>query len=56
MMKFLNTLKICSLLFCARMFGKYDHSGWNGDTHYHLYTLRGVKYFFPAPTNFNYDK
>ena len=55
-MKVLNTLKICLLLFCARTFGKYRHSGWGCEINYHLYTFMGVDYHFPAPPNFKYDR
>lgn len=43
--KFKSTLAICGRILMARTFGKYAHSGWNGQNDYALYRWRDRDYF-----------
>lgn len=45
--KLLGTFKICFILFMARTFGHYNHSGWNGVFEYASYNWRGKTYHIP---------
>ena len=45
--KLIKTIKLLSTLFCARMFGKYIHSGWNGEFEYARYHWRGKEWIIP---------
>lgn len=45
--KFKSTLNICVTLFVARMFGKYEHSLWDGKSEYAQYRLMGASWLIP---------
>jgi len=49
MRKFINTLSLAATLIAARTFGRYVHSGWNGDHEYAKYEWRGR--FWRIPTS-----
>lgn len=46
--KFLVVFKDCSFLFWVRMFGEYQHSGWDGESDFVKYKWRGVVYKIPT--------
>lgn len=46
--KLISTTKIVATLFCARTFGKYRHSGWNGECEYAVYGWRGHDWLIPT--------
>lgn len=46
--KFLRTLRILWCLGCARTFGEYVHSGWDGFTHSARYKWRGREWIIPT--------
>lgn len=46
--KICRTIRGCFEIFCARIFGQYRETGWNGKTDYHLYTWRGRDYYIPV--------
>lgn len=46
-MKLTQTLKIAATLVLARTFGRYIHSGWNGDFEYAKYKWRGREWCVP---------
>jgi len=48
MAKLISTTKICVTLFLARTFGRYEHSAWDGQRDYALYTWRGKTWAFPT--------
>jgi hypothetical protein len=48
MLKFANTLRLCASLLMARTFGRYLHSGWNGDVEYARYEWRGREWVIPT--------
>jgi hypothetical protein len=43
-----RTLRMLGCLFMARMFGKYEHSGWNETISYARYRWRGVSWIIPT--------
>jgi hypothetical protein len=47
MKKFGLTLKIAFTLIMARTFGRYIHSGWNGEFEYAKYEWRGHEWCVP---------
>lgn len=54
MRKLIDTTRICATLFMARMFGRYEHSGWDGERDYARYVWRGKTWAFPtAPMDTN---
>lgn len=46
--KLLNTIHILSCLALARLFGHYEHSGFNGDYPYAKYYWRGKPWIIPT--------
>jgi hypothetical protein len=46
--KLFNTLRLAYLLVCARTFGQYMHSGFNGEVAYARYRWRGEEWFIPT--------
>lgn len=46
--KLIKTIRLLYTLFCARMFGQYIHSGWNGDFEYAQYKWRGKEWVTPT--------
>lgn len=51
-LKLLNTLRILVCLGLARMFGEYQHSGWNGDCNFARYRWCGKEWIVPtSPVN-----
>jgi hypothetical protein len=46
--KLMGTVRILSDLGMARTFGKYEHSGWNGDISYAQYRWRGKTWIIPT--------
>lgn len=43
-----RTVLILSCLFCARMFGQYQHSGFDGTIEFARYRWRGVDWIIPT--------
>lgn len=43
-----RTIRVLSILFMARMFGEYIHSGWNGEFDYARYRWRGNEWIIPT--------
>lgn len=43
-----STARIITVLACARTFGEYEHSGWNGDFEYARYKWRGKSWIIPT--------
>jgi hypothetical protein len=55
-MRFIRTLRIAFTLVMARTFGRYIHSGWNGDFEYARYGWRGQEWCIPmAPYDENWE-
>lgn len=48
MNKLFSTIRIVFTLFMARMFGEYQHSGWNGEYEYARYTWQGEDWIIPT--------
>ena len=48
MWKLTDTIRICATLFMARMFGRYEHSVWDGQRDYARYIWRGKVWAFPT--------
>jgi Na+/H+ antiporter NhaC len=46
--KLRSTVAMLFCLFMARMFGKYQHSGWDGAIEYARYTWCGKEWIFPT--------
>jgi len=46
--KLWDTLSICARIICARHFGQYRHSGWNGQNSYARYAWCGHDYYIPT--------
>lgn len=46
--KLTSTTRLCATLFMARMFGRYEHSGWNGEFEYARYSWRGQSWAIPT--------
>jgi hypothetical protein len=46
--KLFKTIKLLSTLLGARMFGKYMHSGWNGEFAYACYQWHGKEWIIPT--------
>lgn len=46
--KLLSTTRICFTLFCARTFGAYQHTVWNGEFEYARYRWRGHDWAVPT--------
>ena len=47
MSKLFSTLRIVVTLFMARTFGRYEHSGWNGEFEYARYRWAGKSWVIP---------
>ena len=43
-----STLRLAGTLICARTFGQYEISVWNGEFSYARYTWRGRSWAFPT--------
>lgn len=43
-----RTIAMLSRLFMARMFGEYQHSGWNGSISYARYSWHGKDWIIPT--------
>jgi hypothetical protein len=48
MAKLVSTMRICATLAMVRTFGRYEHSGWNGEFEYARYSWRGKTWAFPT--------
>ncbi|HSC56990.1 MAG TPA: hypothetical protein VLC51_07280 [Nitrospira sp.] len=46
--KLTGTLHILGCLFMARMFGEYEHSGWDGQINFARYRWRGETWIIPT--------
>lgn len=47
MRKLRSTIATCAALFMARMFGRYEHTVYDGSFEYHRYRWRGEVWAFP---------
>lgn len=43
-----RTVRMLWMLGCARMLGKYVHSGWDGSVEYARYRWRGREWIIPT--------
>jgi len=48
MHKLFGTIHILACLGAARMFGEYEHSGWDGNISYAKYRWRGETWIIPT--------
>ena len=48
MRKLLSTIRIAGTLAMARTFGRYEHSGWNGEFSYARYRFAGRSWVIPT--------
>lgn len=53
--KLRGTIRICFILFMARTFGRYEHSGFNGEFEYRRYRWRGDSWCIPTKPYEEYE-